>query len=56
MPSGRPEKEKVKKIQTAVALTPEMHKKISVLAELSYRSMTGYIEMVLTEHIKNLEK
>lgn len=55
MPSGRPVK-KEKKIQTAVRLSLDTHKKISELADRSFRSISHYIEMIIMNHLNSLQK
>lgn len=50
---GRPRKEN-KIIQTTVRLKPDVHEKISELAEKSYRSISSYIEKIIDEHLEKV--
>lgn len=52
---GRPKKD-IKTITTSVRLPPDTHSKIAELADRSYRSISGYIEMIIVEHITDISE
>lgn len=51
---GRPRKDN-KIIATTVRLKPDIHQKISDIAEKNYRSISSQIEMIIDEYLEKLE-
>lgn len=44
------------KIQTGLRIEPEVRRKLAKLAERDGRSLNNYIEWVLKEHLKKIDK
>jgi len=51
-----PEKEKGKKKQIVLRLSPELYSRLQAWAEDEFRSLNGQIEYLLTECVKRREK